>query len=528
MNNTPPSIAFELGVGEFRIVTPEAVYQIKVCPNLVEATQAGEAAQTQGADLGSAAGQPFFQELSQELFDKVGRLARQLSLSVEELPGEMSADALGDTDQQLESAKGQLEEVIDLTEKASMSIMDSADEIQSHLTRLGDQLGALRGLNFLAQGEDAPSPDLPRPDSGAPLLEKLAEINGLLDSLLAPAPDEAPPPEAPPPAPEPQAAPPEAPAGENLSVLHFEADVVFQTLYELCTNESVKDHIRLMREALAGDFDGQGISDKLAEMSATVEVEDGFYNFPIPAILKTIYGATSSEEFRTVLKKMNQTAASIFLDNVLPIEAETMEIEVPGTQPPAPAMAAAAPPAPADSTPQDLSPQDSIPSGPAQDGLLTLRALTAELEDMVRSGAGEGEAGACTPALTRDRDTVVQAVSQGDDLMQKISRHLTRILETLAFQDLSGQRIKRVVGLMGDIQTQLLSILVSVDTKLKVHQAGQDQAHDPQKTEKMAQDEVDKALEKLMADSPSELMGPGAEHRLNQNAVNDLLAQLGF
>jgi hypothetical protein len=39
---------------------------------------------------------------------------------------------------------------------------------------------------------------------------------------------------------------------------------------------------------------------------------------------------------------------------------------------------------------------------------------------------------------------------------------------------------------------------------------------------------VDRALEKLTDPGPSELMGPGAENRLNQNAVNDLLSQLGF
>ncbi len=38
-STAPPIIAFELGVGEFRIVTPGAVYQIKVCHYLVEATK---------------------------------------------------------------------------------------------------------------------------------------------------------------------------------------------------------------------------------------------------------------------------------------------------------------------------------------------------------------------------------------------------------------------------------------------------------------------------------------------------------
>ena len=34
-------------------------------------------------------------------------------------------------------------------------------------------------------------------------------------------------------------------------------------------------------------------------------------------------------------------------------------------------------------------------------------------------------------------------------------------------------------------------------------------------------------LEKLAAE-PSEMKGPGAENRLDQGAVNDLLSQLGF
>ena len=527
MNNLPPSISFELGVGEFRIVTPEAVYLIKVCPELVEATR-----NEPGRTPETAGGPAFFQELSKELFDKVGRLARQLSVSVEELPAEMPPDALGDTDQQLENAKGQLEEVIDLTEKASMSIMDSADEIQNCLTLIKNELDTLKDLNFTAEAEDAPAPDADSPaeEAGSPFLEKLVEAGALLDFLLAAELDEAPLPA------EPETVPEEAAPelmteiqAEKLSVLHFDVDVVFQTLYELCTNESVKDHIRSMREAQAADFDGPDISAKLTEMSAAVPLEEGFYSFPISAVLKTIYGATESEEFRAILKKMNQTAASIFLDSVLPLEGEMMEIEAPA-QPDGPDPEDSAPPEP---MPEELLPDELVPDElvsqelvPTGRTLRTLRALNAELEAMARSGPGPGRS--APPGPAKDCEAIVQALSHADGLIQKTGRHLTRILESLAFQDLSGQRIKKVVALMGDIQAQLLSILVSVDTKLKVHEAGKDPAADPQKTEKMAQDEVDKALEKLMGPAPSELLGPGAEHRLNQNAVNDLLAQLGF
>jgi len=522
MSNSPPIIAFELGVGEFRIVTREAVYLIKVCPDLVEATRPGEApaetpaAAPAGIVSQNEAANTFFQELSQELFDKVGRLARRLSVSVEELPAEMPTKSLDDTGQQLEDAKGQLEEIIDITEKASMSIMDSADEIQDNLNQLRTNMDILKGLDFMAEAEAAAAPagQAPHPsapDSGPSLLEKIKEINDLLDRFLPDGPGEAAP--APP-------APPAAPASEKVTVVHFNVEAVFQTLYELCTNEAVKEHIRLMRESLAQAFDSLAISGKLTELSGTVTVDDGFYSFPIPSVLKIIYGATASEEFRSVLKKMNQTAAGIFLDSVLPVEGEVMEIEA-GEE----ARPEAAPAAPA--------PAEPVQAGEVPAELRTLRTLTAELEALARArpaptgGDGAGD-GLYTHILTQDRDALVKIVTQANELIHKTGRHLNRILETLSFQDLSGQRIKKVVSLMGDIQAQLLSILVSVDTKIKVHEASKDQAVDPENTEKMAQEEVDRALEKLMGAGPSDLLGPGAENRLNQNAVNDLLANLGF
>ncbi|MDR1920981.1 MAG: protein phosphatase CheZ, partial [Candidatus Adiutrix sp.] len=136
--------------------------------------------------------------------------------------------------------------------------------------------------------------------------------------------------------------------------------------------------------------------------------------------------------------------------------------------------------------------------------------------------------GLYTSILTRDRDTIVKTVNMANNLIRQTGTSLTHILETLSFQDLSGQRIMKVVALIGDIQMQLLSILVSANAKMKAHQAdGGGAPIEAEKTEKLAREEVDKALEKVSAGASS-LMGPGAEARLDQGAVNDLLAQLGF
>ena len=543
-SSSPPIISFELGVGEFRIVTPEAVYQIKVCHDLVEATRidgANPADSKAAADNEFSPSADFFQELSEEIFEKVGQLARRLSVSVEELPGQIAQANLDETDQQLESAKGQLEEIVKLTEKASMSIMDSADQIQVEMDDLKKQLQILQNLDLLNAGGESGSKsaeDLDGDNSAVEtqFFEKLTELKNFINNFVNENTDVIPTETALPEKISIEAEPEPAPP-QTVTVTRFDVDVVFQTLYELCTNESVKDHIKRMREEQNTTFNNTEVADKLAEMAHTVDEEDGFFNFPIPTVLKTLYAATQSEDFRTILKKMNQTAASIFLDSVLPIEGETVEMEVPGM-----VSAAVAAPEPAP-TPvaAAVTEENSGPAFPA-DHLKTIQSLAGELETLgqaafaqgnqsaAASGTGASESengGLYTAILTRDRDAIVGAVAAAQQLIEQTGNHLTRILETLSFQDLSGQRIMKVVALIGDIQMQLISILVSVNTKMKVHQKGKEVSAKSDSAVKMAQEEVDKALEK-MSSGGSALLGPGAEARLDQGAVNDLLTQMGF
>jgi len=558
-SSTPPVIAFELGVGEFRIVTPEAVYQIKVCHDLVEATRVDEdksgPASPGGQNAEEAQPESFFQEISEELFDKIGRLARKLSVSVEELPEQLDAPDLDETDQQLENAKGQLEEVVKLTEKASMTIMDTADLIQTDMDELRGQLDILQNLDLMAaqppesglSASDTPTPQVnicDKPPIDPAFFDKLGELRIFIETLLNQAETEPPSAAEPvmtPPAPtaaepEPEAVPPQA-AVQTIMVTRFDVDVVFQTLYELCTNESVKDHIKAMREAQQTAFNTTAVADHLSELAPTVDEEDGFFNFPITAVLKSLYGATASEEYRLILKKMNQTAASIFLDSVLPIEGETTEVEIPAEAAPAPEAPPAEPVVETTPEPETDSPIEENAQVCSLDDLKTIKNLATEIEQLGSALAAPApgnetvqvvEGGPLyTSILTKDRDTIVATVTMAHTLIRQTGAHLTRILETLSFQDLSGQRIMKVVSLIGEVQMQLLSILISVNTKLKVHQETGTIEANSATAEKMAQDEVDRALEKLSG-GPSSLLGPGAEARLDQGAVNDLLAQLGF
>ncbi|MGL4208388.1 MAG: protein phosphatase CheZ [Candidatus Adiutrix sp.] len=552
----PPVIAFELGVGEFRIVTPEAVYQIKVCPDLVEAIRLNDAEIAHEDHIPMDSGHGFYKELSEELFDKVGQLARQLSVSVENLPGQLSPHDLGATDQKLENAKGQLEEIVKITEQASMTIMDTADHIQSDMEQLKNQLNVLQQLNLMTANEPLPNeqildqaplspenisetinPETLSPETLSPehapasksslpdFLDKLAQLSNLINNFEMPkgtsGPESSPLAVTPP------------PALDSLTMVEtteFNVDVVFQTLYELCTNESVKDHIKLMRENRSEAFNEIEIAEKLSELSVNVENEDGFFNFPIPAILKTLYGAASSDDYKATLKKMNQTAASIFLDSVLPIEGEIKEIAVPTeVPPPAPNLNVETPMA-------EQSASEAIALAPnfqlAKELIYALEQSAANLAPTAIDPAPKKlppltADSPYTTILKQDQNTIIETVTLTHTLIQQTETHLTRILESLSFQDLSGQRIMKVVSLIGDIQKQLLAILISFDTKIKVHLENTVEEIEPEQANKMAQDEVDKAMEKVSV-HPSELLGPGAESSLDQGAVNDLLAQLGF
>ncbi|MDR1656913.1 MAG: protein phosphatase CheZ [Deltaproteobacteria bacterium] len=528
MSPNPPVIGFELGVGEFRIVTPEAVYQIRVLPDLVVAnTDLGvlvpNLVQGTGAanrpsvpistlsspvDLEKGNGGTFFQEISEELFERVGQLARQLSVSVGQLPSVPQSD-LSKTGHDLEDAKGQLEEVVELTEKASLTILDLADQIQLDMDKLNLQMANLKKLeSLLAVGSEADSPDLDAADADR-FVQKFAELKKAMDSFDFPQDQPSAPPEL-------SESPAEATAAiQSVSTVVFNVATVFQTLYEFCTNESVKEHIKAMIAAHAqGQFNSAAIEAQMNEQAKDLDDDDGFYNYPIPALLKILYANTDSEEFRTTLKKMNQTVGNIFLENNLPIEGQIELVEMPPAEP-----------APVKTESANDPGQRALGPG------LAAKNLIDELSDLLPAALN---AGSSTPKSkgyaaisVSDRDTIVETVATSEKMAQSITRHLTHIMEALSFQDLSGQRIKRIVSLLDEIQVQLLTVLVSVNTKIKAHHNAPTTYHPKEETEKVAQAEVDRMLEKLSTE-PSELQGPGAENRLDQGAVNDLLAQMGF
>lgn len=102
-----------------------------------------------------------------------------------------------------------------------------------------------------------------------------------------------------------------------------------------------------------------------------------------------------------------------------------------------------------------------------------------------------------------------------------LTEDLTRVLTALSFQDLTGQRIKKVASVLGAIEGSILDLYLS--TGLVMEGAEKDPEKDAETLQKEARDAVDEYHRK----AGSELKGPDAKGA-SQEAIDDMLAQLGL
>jgi hypothetical protein len=294
--------------------------------------------------------------------------------------------------------------------------------------------------------------------------------------------------------------------------------VVFQTVYELCTNETVKKHIKAMWDAGAQGFDQAKVEESLNSIAPEAPDEDNFLNLDLKNVLKAIYQATGQERFQQVLKKMASTADQIFLEQTLPLEAMPAPVQEAPAPPPAPAPA----PAPA------------APAGPDPALLAGLEELLGEIQAVASALAPPALSGDLQAMLDRllaaqVASCSVNVVEPGlltelDATMSVIFGSVNSIIEALSFQDLSGQVIYRIVRLLTDFQVSLLAMVVSFGSKLKAKAAGKGMT--TEQSEKMAQREVDKVMESLGVHDESQEASDAA--KLDQDSVNNLLDNLGF
>ena len=551
----PPEINLELAGGSLTIRTAEAIYNITATtgpggppalpPSAAPQPQALPPSAAPEADLDdwpevdtpappegappveAAAGAPedeeYYRDLSHDMYREVGRLARRLSMSIRDVKVDKleSMDLESMAGEQLEQAKDQLESVVKMTEQATLQIMDQGESIQEAI----DQARSIMEQISTTSEETGSEGEVLDGEALEKLKQAIEAVNGYLaglgDSPLAElaalaeaaANELNSAPEAPA---EVEALPAEEPAAPAGPYYQFPLDLVFQTTYELCTNETVKKHIKAMWDVADKTFDADAIEKGMNQLVTEGPDEDNFLNLDLKGVLKTLFSATGEDRFKQVIKKMASTVDQIFLEPSLPLEA------MPGEAP-----AAEAAPAPA--------PAPAAPSGPSPEVV----AKVAELAEAIKAKSQElappelpgelsallEEALATSGEGAPSNKVQPELVQQLDQSMSLIVSSVNSIIEALSFQDLSGQAIYKIVRLLTDFQVQLLAMVVSFGTKLKSKAEKKDVTTD--QSEKMAQEEVDKALESIgVGAETGEEIPDGSE--LDQNSVNSLLDSMGF
>jgi len=124
-----------------------------------------------------------------------------------------------------------------------------------------------------------------------------------------------------------------------------------------------------------------------------------------------------------------------------------------------------------------------------------IAAETRRMEQEARADAASPDASAALAAFVGDIEAATARVDQ----------HLTNIMIAQDFHDLTGQVVAKVVKLAGDIEDQLLKLLVQTAPAGRVHRVDPALLHGPVVNPESRPDAV-----------------------TNQEQVDDLLANLGF
>lgn len=513
-----PEIFLEMNTGFFRIPTSDATYNVTVLgpggvaaplPQRVEAEHRPSDsidAQRVPSDSPDEEDNGFYREVSNELYNDIGNLAKNLSATIMDIPAEdrqQKRVELDEADEKIEAAKNQLQDIVKMTEKAAMEIMDSVEKVQEESDEVRELLSTLKEhAAFTSTGD---SGEEVVEEGGKVQLsaqaEELASIRNFIDqaqTILVGIQEEGA---------STETAPPEKKI-EKKTLYLFDVDVVFQTLYELCTNETVKDHIKAAREKAEEIFDFDSFYETIAPKAATYEADsDNFFNVPMSDVFLSLLAGCKEKAISNLLKKMDKGQSDIFLDQFIPLEkpeTKDVEVEVEGGEPEE--AKAAAP---------NEDPRLDEAQALLKQGLEAVDALSEKTNQDSTEEDGSG-------CLSRsEKEEIFAQIEEALAKTSIITADVTTITETLSFQDLSGQQIMKIIKLLSDFQVQLLAIVVTFGSRLKHKEENANITVEESK--ELAQTDVDSYFSKLTVDKSE-----GDEAMLDQDTVNSMLEEMGF
>jgi len=205
----------------------------------------------------------------------------------------------------------------------------------------------------------------------------------------------------------------------------FDIDVVFQTMYELCTNETVKTHTQDARAKADTLFERDKFLDIISERVAGYSEDDGFLSVPIADVLTALSASCSDKAIINLFKNMNKKQADIFLDQFLPLEV-----------PPTEEVAAAV----------EAEPE-------AAGGGVDMAALSAQIDEIVneiaamRDAQGEAPTPSASTGVPSEALAEIAALdSKVKGVAQSLEYTLNALLEDPSMKPLAGE-----CGLFGGV-----------------------------------------------------------------------------
>lgn len=155
--------------------------------------------------------------------------------------------------------------------------------------------------------------------------------------------------------------------------------------------------------------------------------------------------------------------------------------------------------------------------------LRTTENATMTIMELVEKSLASQEESASLLAAVRDGNATDADKARLLELNTNIGDDLTALMTTLSFQDITGQRIKKVLEALKTVEESVLELYVS--SGLILESADKN----PEKDARELKDEVQKALDDFHNNRQvtSTLRGPN-ENGIKQNAIDDMLAQLGL
>jgi len=514
----PFELSLELGDGECRVLVNGLSLNISLKPPKGGAPAAALAPQLvapapQMAQGNGAENQrlvedlDYYRQISLNIYEELGQLAKKLNISLQDLTlAEVIRSQMETPGEQLDQARIQLNDVLEMTEKATLNILDLVEQIREDCEAVRQQLISLGPEEENGEAEPPahrkPGLIIYGEEAQALFTALVAQAQELNQQFQAPALAE-------PPAPAEPQAPAEPPAPEG-GGLHFPLAEILQIVLEFCGNEALKQHLKAVIAKQGEIFRTQEAEAAFVKLAASRPEEDGFSQFPVEEVLKILHSTCEDNRFQELFTKISASAGKLFPMPMLPLEGHPVDA----------APAAAAAPAPATAPP---APQ-AAPQAPAflplwENFFQKLQQLAAQAETTPEVPE------AAAPGKVPVEEAKIQ---ESIGVLDRITTSLSRIMEALAFQDLSGQRLLQVLKLLRQMQFQILTLVVSAGTKLK--KKAEQRGITLEESGVLAQDEIERLLSALAptASSSEAPEAVGATQVLDQEAINDLLTNMGF